>query len=468
MSNLSPARKVALDVLMEADRRGMYARDVLSARAHAKALDPRDAAFASRLALGVTATQGVLDELLDRFLDKPKKVAPRVRMALRISTFEMLYLHTEARVAVSQGVELVRAGAKSAAGLANAVLHRVAEYVEDFANATDVDESERRLVRLSRVLGVPRWLCLRLIASFDGDDGDGLAFVGNLAPAPLALHENAYCLTPDPYIESLVEPVFPGCHAPVDAAGAIASGVFDRAAAVASDLNAQLVATAATRPGTCLEIGAGRGTKTYVMMCQGRRAGFGRKHYALDLHERKCDLNLQRLIKACIPGVRMVPGDATDLDGALTAHDARAGERLTFDTVFIDAPCSGSGTMRRHPEIPWRITEQDVVSELPALQLSMLKEAASRIAPSGELFYATCSVFADENVQVIDRFLASREGRGFVVEPVSDSAIFALDAFSVARDMVRLHEDSRGMFQSVPTDADAFDGHFCCRLVRQV
>lgn len=467
MSKLSPARKVALDVLMEADRRGMYARDVLSSRAHAKALDPRDAAFASRLALGVTATEGVLDELLDRFLDKPNKVAPRVRMALRISAFEMLYLHTEARVAVSQGVELVRSCAKSAAGLSNAVLHRVAEHVEDFAEAADVDESERRLVRLSRVLGVPRWLCLRLIASFDGDGGDGLAFVGNLAPAPLALHANAYSLAPDPYIESLVEPLFPGCHAPVDAATAIASGVFERASAVASDLNAQLIATAATRPGTCLEIGAGRGTKTFVMMCQGRRAGFDRKHYALDLHERKCDQNLQRLTTAGIPGVRMVAGDATDLDAALTSHDARAGERLTFDTVFVDAPCSGSGTMRRHPEIPWRLTEKDVVTELPSLQLSMLREAAGRLAPEGELFYATCSVFADENVQVIDRFLASREGKAFVVEPVSDSAIFSLGTFGGARDMVRLHEDWRGMFQSVPYDTDAFDGHFCCRLVRR-
>ena len=99
MSKLSPARKLALDVLMEADRRGIYTRDVLSSRASAKAIDQRDSAFAARLALGAAATQGILDELLDQFLDKPNKVAPRVRMALRISAFEMLYLHTPGRVA---------------------------------------------------------------------------------------------------------------------------------------------------------------------------------------------------------------------------------------------------------------------------------------------------------------------------------------------------------------------------------
>ena len=122
--------------------------------------------------------------------------------------------------------------------------------------------------------------------------------------------------------------------------------------------------------------------------------------------------------------------------------------------------------MRRHPEIPWRLTEHDVAVELPALQFSLLNEAAGRLAPSGELLYATCSVFEEENVQVIDRFLASRAGSSFTVEPVSKSDIFSVDGFETARDMVRLREDSRGMFQSVPCDADSFDGHFCCRLVR--
>lgn len=464
MTKLSPARKLALDVLMEADRHGMYARDVLSSRASARALDQRDSAFAARLALGVTATQGTLDELLDTFLDKPNKVAPRVRMALRISAFEMLYLHTPGRVAVSQGVELVRAGAKSAAGLANAVLHKVADHIEAFADASDVSEEKRRSVRVSRVLGLPLWLSSRLLAEFDTPDG-GLAFAGNLAPAPLAIHANAFSHEIDPFIASQVAPVFPGCYAPVDASAAVSSGIFDRADAVASDLNAQLIATAATRPGTCLEIGAGRGTKTYVMMCQARRAGFARTHYALDLHERKCDQSLHRLKRAGIKGVRTLAGDACELDTTLASFDARLGEPITFDTVFIDAPCSGSGTMRRHPEIPWRLTQADVEVELPRLQLAMLKEAAERVAKNGELVYATCSVFDEENAKVIDAFLASPEGRKFELAPLSESGIFSLPEFASAGRIVRSRQDDRGLFQSVPASPDSFDGHFCARLV---
>ena len=243
--------------------------------------------------------------------------------------------------------------------------------------------------------------------------------------------------------------------------------MFERAAAVASDLNAQLIATAATRPGRCLEIGAGRGTKTYVMMCQAKRAGYERQHTALDLHDRKCDQNLARLHKAGIPGVRTVSGDACELDEVLTSFDAMLGEPALFDTVFIDAPCSGTGTMRRHPEIPWRLTEDDVTTELPKLQLTMLKEAAARVAAGGELIYATCSVFDEENTQVVDAFLASPEGEGFTVAPLSEAQILQLPEYDHAKSLVTLRQNDRGLFQSVPINADSYDGHFCARLVRK-
>ena len=126
MTKLSPARRRAHSALIEAqDGRG-FVRDILAASAGTLS-DARDEAFALTLALGVTATVGALDEVLDRYIAKASKVSARVRMALRIPAFEMLYLDTPGHVAVSQGVELVRSQARSAAGLANAVLRRVNE-----------------------------------------------------------------------------------------------------------------------------------------------------------------------------------------------------------------------------------------------------------------------------------------------------------------------------------------------------
>ncbi len=469
MSKLSPARKAALDVLMEARGGSCYARDILAARVFTDHLDARDAAFAARLALGVTATEGTLDELLDRYLAKPHKVAPRVRSALRISTFEMLYLETPGRVAVSQGVELVRQGAKSAAGLANAVLRKVSDNVEWFRDARDVDDAEphvRSVASVSRSFGLPYWLGERLLASYGDEAAGTLALASNLEPAPIALHLNARIGGDGSYAALFGDEIIPGCVATDDVAHLVAEGVFERADAVASDLNAQLIATVATRPGSCLEIGAGRGTKTFILACQARRVGYERNHVALDLFARKCDQNQERLYRAGIESVRTVAGDACDLDTALASLDVDGSERLLFDTVFVDAPCSGTGTMRRHPEIPWRLKRVDVDSELPELQLKMLKEASSRVAPHGELVYATCSIMHQENVDVVDAFLESPEGEGFEIASVSAADTLSMPGFEGAREMIAQNENTRGLFQSLPRAKDGYDGHFCARLVK--
>ncbi len=101
--------------------------------------------------------------------------------------------------------------------------------------------------RLSRLMGLPRWLCARIMASFDTQ------MVRSASPAIWRPRRSLctstpFATKPDPYLSQLVAPVFPGCHAPVDAQVTVASGVFERAAAVASDLNAQLVATSCHAP----------------------------------------------------------------------------------------------------------------------------------------------------------------------------------------------------------------------------
>lgn len=462
MSAPAPARTAAHRALLEAARRGGYVRDLLTASEPPHALDARDRGLAMRLALGVTATSGCLDEALDAFLAKPNKVSPRVRCALRIAAFELLYGGTAPEVAVSQGVELVRASARGAAGLANAVLRRVSEAREGYLSAEDVAPAGRAAVAEARRAGLPVWLAAEIRSSC-GDAARGL-FGSQLGVAPLAVHVN-------PRAEGSVDAAsaggspsaLPGCIQGADGPRLVASGLFERGDAAASDLRAQLVATAATRPGTCLEIGAGRGTKTYVMAAQGRRAGYAREHTALDLHGRKCALNRGRLEAAgLIDGVRLVAGDARDLDGALAGADAPP--RL-FDTVLVDAPCSGTGTMRRHPEIPWRLDPADARTGLPGLQLAMLEQAAAHVAPGGELFYATCSVLSAENRAVVEAFLSGDRGAGFSPVPVSGSGIFSLPAFAPAAELLRACEDGDGMFQSVPAPG-CYDGHFCARLHR--
>ena len=458
----APARRVALEVLVETERRGAYTREVLKSSTAYRQLDSRDQAFAQRLALGVTATVGCLDDLLNQFLSKPGKVSPRVRMALRIAIFELLYLATPSEVAVSQGVELVRSQASAAAPLANAVLRRVAEGAAGFLVADDAAPEHRAVVRAARRSGLPVWLVRELMASLDG--GCFEALVGSqLEPAPVAFHLHPACDAESLVVDS--PSPFPGCVVPAHPGALLRSGLLDTAHAVASDEHAQLVATMATQEGSCLEIGAGRGTKSFVISAQARRAGIeGRRHVAVDLFEQKCAQNLERLLAAGFDDVQAFAGDATDLSSVLEPLD-QGGAPALFDVVLLDAPCSGTGTMRRHPEIPWRLNRSDCQRDLPALQLSLLVAASARVAPGGSLLYATCSVLAAENEGVVDAFLASEAGSGFQLVPVTEAPLFQLEAYQGARELAAGAMTARGMLRTSPARSAA-DGHFCARLVR--
>lgn len=432
MTKLAAARKAALRVLVEADRSGSYVRDTLNADAGLRSLDARDRGLAMRLALGTTATAGCLDEALDTYIAKPNKVAPRVRWCLRIAAFELLYLGTPAEVAVSQGVELVRSCARGAVGFANAVLRRVADGRESYLSAEGLANDKRETVRLARSGGLPTWL-VHTVIDARGVDAATSFVAAELEAAPLALHLN-------PRVDAISRiggrlSDIPGCIIDVDGPALMASHALERADAVVSDANAQAVAYAAVRPGSLLEVGSGRGTKTFIIAAESQRAGFTRAHVAVELSEDKCALNRERLVQAGLDaGVRVLAGDACELDTVLAPIDGEVGERRLFDTVLVDAPCSGTGTMRRHPEIPWRLVPDDAFDGLPKLQLTMLEEAARRVAPGGRLIYATCSVLAAENEDVVASFLASDAGQRF-----------ALD------------ESPR---QTIPAPG-GYDGHFC-------
>lgn len=492
MSSLSPARRFAHTVLMEAERSGGFVREVAE-HAPRRPSDPRDAALGLRLALGATAASGCLDELLNRFLVRPGRVKRPVRLALRIAAFELVYLGRAPEVAVSQGVELVRAQAPVAAGLANAVLRRVAAATAEYRAAEDVPLKERARTAQARQAGLPVWL-VRMIADSCGADAAAALCAAQLEPAPMALQENPLragggsgaslsAAADDGVADASLQPgvalpgvalvaervarALPGCALPPDPAAYIASGALAAGDAVASDAVAQLIATAATAPGSCLEIGAGRGTKTFIMAAQAQRAGFvGRRHVAAELSAGKAARNRDRLEQAGLAdGIAFACGDCRNLDTVLADVDRSAGSRAYFDTVFVDAPCSGTGTMRRHPEIPWRLTEADCTTALPELQLQLLTAAAARVATGGQLFYATCSILSSEDADVVRSFLASSAGAAFSLAPVSDAPIFQQRDFALAGALVQEHEGEGGLFRTVPA-LQCTDGHFCARFIR--
>lgn len=413
MARLSPARRAALALLGERRRRGARARDLLRGSEALAGLDERDRGLVTRLVLGVAAAEGALDAMIDAHLRSGGRLEPRVRDALRVSAFELVYLGTRGDVAVSQGVELVRSVAPRAAGLANAVLRRVSE--GDVGRAAAARERVAAgsfgVADLALAGALPEWLAERALSSLGPDRAAAWAG-GALGPAGAWVAANRMRHDADRVIDLLADagckpeagPLpgsvrlgAPACLAP--------SGLVERADVIPCDLAAQEVALAAApKPGErVLEVGQGRGTKTLLLEGVACSAGGPCEVFAVEVSPHKSELSRRRMESAGVADhVRCVCADGRELPDDIGV----------FDLVFLDAPCSGTGTLARHPEIAWSLLP-DAPAGLAALQGELLASASARVAPGGRLVYATCSVLAEENDAVVQAFLGSSAGTGF-------------------------------------------------------
>ena len=137
-----------------------------------------------------------------------------------------------------------------------------------------------------------------------------------------------------------------------------------------------------------------------------------------------------------------------------------------FDLVFVDAPCTGTGTLRRHPEIAWSLrpeaVDPDAPGSLVALQAELLAAAASHVAPGGHLAYSTCSVLDQENAGQVAAFLVSDRGRPFTPVDIRETTGFARLP-EEARSFVAASLTPDGTFATTPTEGGP-DGHFLAFL----
>lgn len=400
-------------------------RDLLRASSALGVMDGRARSLVTRLTLGVVSTRGTLDACIDAHVRGGSHLEPRLRDALRLSTYELLFLGTPAAVAVSQGVELARPVAPRAGGLANAILRRVAEGdVARMAQARArmVDPAVVREEDLALVGGLPLWLVSELVRS------RGLvvacALVDSLAdPAPVYVaanlmrhgYDGAKALLDEVGLDPRPTGV-PGAFELGAPAGLAPSGLVQRVDVVPADLSAQVVArlVTPTRDASLLEVGQGRATKTLLMQSCAHGRGITLMDTAVELEPFKARLAAERVARAgCGETCRTIVFDGCRLAGpALPSELDRR-----FDVVFVDAPCSGVGTLRRHPETAWSLSRDALDGErpdaLPSLQLRLLSAASARVAVGGTLAYSTCSPLVQEDERVVDSFLSSDAGRGF-------------------------------------------------------
>jgi 16S rRNA (cytosine967-C5)-methyltransferase len=399
-------------------------------------------------------TQGTLDEVIDRFADRPGEIEPAVRDAVRLAAYELLYMRTPPRAAVHEGVEMVRSVRPQAAGFGNALLRRIAGEVDAFpwGDATTDD------VALARATGHPAWIVERWVAEL-GRERAAAALLADLEPAPLYLWLNPFKASAVETLDALTaDGAMPeatplqGCVVACDAQAAVRGRAVATGMALVTDAAAQIAprVCGALGAGVAVDVAAGRGTKTAQLQAACVASGGPARLYALDIHPFKTTVLARRMEQLGVPGVIPVAGDATEID-AIEGLPAAG----TVDAVLLDAPCSGLGSLRRRPEKRWRVTPADV-DRLAVLQGRLLQQSASLVRVGGRVVYSTCTIGRAENEDVVGAFLAAAGGR---FEP-SDLRALVPEAWSA-------DVTADGWFQSTPTSGGP-DGHFVAVLERVV
>jgi 16S rRNA (cytosine967-C5)-methyltransferase len=346
---ISPARQTAFRVLDRVERGG-YASDLLLA--HAADLDTRDAGLASEIVFGCLRRQAQLDYLIDS-QSGGRKLDREVRIALRMGAYQLRHLdRVPAHAAVSESVEIVRRARKaSAAGLVNAVLRRIPRAAVEWP-AREVE------------LSMPAWL----LAAWDAQFG---AAVADRVAAAFLLPPDTWIRNPPPDRSDLVleKGDVPGAWRVLSGStqGLRIQDIGSQSIVPLLDLHAGM---------TFLDLCAAPGNKT----AQALEAG---------VTGIACDVHLHRL--RSVSGCARVALDAT----------APLPFRRTFDRILIDAPCSGTGTLGRNPEIRWRLRPEDI-EELHQKQTAIVRRGLEHLARDGKLVYSTCSLERRENEDVVN------------------------------------------------------------------
>lgn len=426
-SRASRARLLAYECVREVRTKAAFVREMIERLIDSSNMDAVDKAFASKLVIGVVSMRGSLDSILDRAMNCPDDVTLEVRDALVISVYEIVYLEKSPHAAVDQGVELVRAVAPAASGLANSVLRKVVALKASFPFGdprTDIDA-------YALLHGFPTWLAKELISDL-GSVAAHEFMVASNETAPLFVAVNSVRDQGGEVYDTLVrakaepEPVLlngslvPGCYH-VSKHAVLNDGrikrLVNKGCMLVSDAAPQAIAdlvSADSASASFLEIGAGRGTKT-IMLQSGMIRSYGQQasdFVCVDSNARKIRLLKERAVKYGIQVKSAYALNALDLAGTL-------GDQC-FSTVFIDAPCTGLGTLRRHPEIRWRVSDA-AIQEYADLGVKLMKSASAYVAQGGLLAFSTCTVTKRENENAVQTFLASEEGAGFSLQNVQSN-----------------------------------------------
>lgn len=372
-------RRLAPSLLRACIDRKLTVEDVISGSRDAQSLEHRDRALLSTLLLTAFRHWGEIDAVLGKLLDRPlPRKSGMAREILIIGVTQLLFLEMAPHAVIDLAVRSAKAdrNALHFSGLINAVLRKVANAGSDLRASLDAP-----------CLNTPSWLWDRWVKSYGEDGARAIATANGERPGvDLSFKSDASAsrdmlggeLLPNGQLR------LPASHAPVRDLAGFAEGTWwvqDAAATIPARLLGDVHGK------SVLDLCAAPGGKTLQLAAAGARVT------AVDFSEarlRRVRENLER----------------TGLSADILEQDVLSPDLSgDWDCVLLDAPCSATGTIRRHPELPL-LKDETQVKELAGLQRRMLRKAAQLVRPGGLLVYCTCSLEPEEGETRARGFLA--------------------------------------------------------------
>jgi len=435
------ARETALNVLIACRKEGGWSNGVLKEYLSRDRLDRREAALATRLCYGVLQNRLLLDHYLQQLLTgKLKALHPAVHDILHLGLYQLYFMDKiPESAAVNECVGLAKRyckGQKNAPGLVNAVLHNGIRQKDALAQPKSYVERYSHPQKL-----------VDLLKGYVGKDRLEPMLRANNEIPPTVIQVNTLKITAEDLLAVLEEEgVSVQKHSWMDSClvltgtGALENlpsfrkGLFyvQDAASKLSVLSAQL--SADSRVLDCCAAPGGKSFAAAIAM-EGRG-----EVTSCDVYAHKAELIKNGAARLGLENVHAMQRDAT--------QPSRAWEQ-GFDTVIVDAPCSGYGIIRKKPDI--RYKDPDTMKSLPQLQLQILQNQSRFVKPGGTLMYSTCTLVRAENEGVVGAFL--HNNTDFYLEPLQLPDIFA--------------KNETGMQALVPGEYDT-DGFFIARLRRNL
>ena len=398
---MTPARVAAYKALIHFRRDGAWTDLLL--KKELSDLSAEDTSLATAITYGVLQNMYLLDFYISQYSSiKLKKIMPQVLDAIRCGAYQIIFMdRIPMFAAVNETVSIIKKNANPrAAAFANAVLRKICANKDNLPSLDITDREKYLSIKYSH----PEWIVKKLIKQYGYDTCENILSANNKL-APIYIRVNTLKISTEALIENLKKSNVDVCRVdglddslmctsdvPLHLLKEFKDGLF-----YIQDIASQL-AVNALQPKAgehLIDMCSAPGGKSLIAAQYMNNCGEIR---AFDLHSHKINIINDNANRYGATIIKAEVADSTQLNETLIGW---------ADKIICDVPCSGMGIIRKKPDI--RYKSQEDIKDLPAIQYSILKNAARYLKPGGRLVYSTCTIFKEENEDIIKRFLTEEK-----------------------------------------------------------